>query len=79
VVVVVVVVVFSAFFFFSFGTFFFFVFVVVVVSVFVSVDGAGSCAITGITSENATAKVNSNTKSFFMLGLDLLMNYLHFC
>ena len=63
--------------FFTFGVFFFFSdFVVVVVSVFVSVDG--SCASTGIASENATANVNSNIKSFFMLGLDLLMNFLLF-
>ena len=64
--------------FFTFGVFFFFSdFVVVVVSVFVSVDG--SCASTGIASENATANVNSIIKSFFMLGLDLLMNFFLFC
>jgi hypothetical protein len=34
-----------------------------------------SCANTGMASENATAKVNSTAKSFFMLGLDLLMNF----
>jgi hypothetical protein len=35
-----------------------------------------SCANTGIASENAIANVNNITNSFFMLGLDLLMNYL---
>jgi hypothetical protein len=38
-----------------------------------------SCANTGIASENAIASVNSIIKSFFMLGLDLLMNFLLFC
>jgi hypothetical protein len=38
-----------------------------------------SCANTGIASENAIANVNNITKSFFMLGLDLLMNYLLSC
>jgi hypothetical protein len=74
----VVVVVFSVFFvFFTFGDFVFLVFPVVVVVV--SVVGAGSCANTGIANENATANVNSNTKSFFMLSLDLLMNFFLFC
>jgi hypothetical protein len=49
--------------------------VVVVVSVFVSV----SCANAGTASENAIANMNSNTKSFFMLGLDLLMDFFLFC
>ena len=64
--------------FFTFGVFFFFS-VFVSVFVVVSVDGAGSCANTGIASENATANVNSIIKSFFMLGLDLLMNFFLFC
>jgi hypothetical protein len=54
--------------FFAFFAFFAFVaFVVVVVPV--------SCANTGIASENAITNVNSITKSFFMLGLDLPMNF----
>ena len=64
--------VFAAFVFFAF--FAFFVFVVVG-----AVPCDVSCANTGIASENATANVNSNTKSLFMLGLDLLMNSLLFC
>jgi len=68
-----VVVVFSAFVFVVFFAFVVFFFAFVVVSVFDSVGF--SCAITGITSENATVNVNSIIKSFFMLGLDLLMNF----
>jgi len=64
------VVVFFAFVVFAFVAFVFFAFVVVGAAVVVA-----SCANTGIASENATAKVNSNAKSFFMLGLDLLMNF----
>ena len=62
---------FVVFVFFAFVAFVFFAFVVVVAVVVVS------CANTGIASENATARVNSITKSFFMLGLDLLMNFFH--
>ena len=64
--------------FFSFVVFAFVAFVAFVFFAFVVVGvvvAAGSCANTGIASENATAKVNSNAKSFFMLGLDLLMNF----
>jgi hypothetical protein len=61
--------------FFVFFPFAFFVFFTVVAVVVCPV----SCANTGIASENATANVNSNTKSLFMLGLDLLMNSLLFC
>ena len=60
--------------FFVFFPFAFFVFFTVVAVVVCPV----SCANTGIASENATAIVNSNTKSFFMLGLDLLMNFFLF-
>jgi len=56
--------------FVAFVAFVFFAFVVVGVVVVVA-----SCANTGIASENAMAKVNSNAKSFFMLGLDLLINF----
>ena len=63
------VVVFFAFVVFAFVAFVFFAFVVVGAAVVAGV----SCANTGIASENATARVNSNAKSFFMLGLDLLM------
>ena len=59
--------------FFIFVAFVFFAFVVVVVVVC-----PVSWANTGIASENATTKVNSITKSFFMLGLDLPMNFFHF-
>lgn len=65
--------VFSAFVFVVFFTFVVFFFAFVVFSVFDSVGD--SCAITGITSENPTANVNSIIKSFFMLGLDLLMDF----
>ena len=59
--------------FFAFVAFVFFAFVVVGVVV------AGvSCANTGIASENAIANMNNSVKSFFMLGLDLLMNFLLF-
>jgi hypothetical protein len=61
--------------FFVFFPFAFFVFFTVVAVVVCPV----SCANTGIASENAIANVNNITKSFFMLGLDLLMNFLHFC
>jgi hypothetical protein len=37
-----------------------------------------SCANTGIANENATASVNNMVKSFFMIGLDLLMDYFLF-
>jgi uncharacterized protein YqhQ len=67
-------VVFVVFAFFAFVAFVFFVFVVVVVVVC-----PVSCANTGIAIENATAMVNSITKSFFMLGLDLLRNYFLLC
>ena len=68
-----VVVSFVFFVFFTFGVFFFF-------SVFGASCVAGaSCANTGIASENATANVNNSVKSFFMLGLDLLMNFFLFC
>jgi hypothetical protein len=59
--------------FFVFFAFAFFVFAVVV-----GAAAPVSCANTGIASENAIAKVNSITKSFFMLGLDLLMNFFLF-
>ena len=63
-------VVFFAFVVFAFVAFVFFAFVVVGVVV------AGvSCANTGIASENAIANMNNSVKSFFMLGLDLLMNF----
>ena len=65
--------VFFAFVVFVFGAFVFFAFVVVVVVVC-----PVSCANTGIANENATANVNSITKSFFMLGLDLPMIFFHF-
>jgi hypothetical protein len=61
--------------FFAFFTFAFFVFFSVVVGAVCPV----SCANTGIASENTTANVNSIIKSFFMLGLDLLMNFFRFC
>jgi hypothetical protein len=61
--------------FFVFFPFAFFVFFTVVPEVVCP----ASCANTGIANENATANVNSNTKSFFMLGLDLLMNSILFC
>ena len=60
--------------FFAFVAFVFFVFFSVVAGAACPV----SCANTGIASENAIAKVNNITKSFFMLGLDLLMNFLLF-
>jgi hypothetical protein len=60
-----VVVVFSFFVFFVFVALVFFVFAAVVVVVV-------SCANTGIASEKATIAVNSNVRSFFILGLDLL-------
>jgi len=66
-------VVFFAFVVFAFVAFVFFAFVVIGVVVV-----AASCANTGIASENATANVNSTAKSFFMLGLDLLMNFFLF-
>jgi chromate transport protein ChrA len=66
--------------FFTFAAFVAFVFFVFFSVVFgASVVAGASCANTGIASENATAKVNSNTKSFFMLGLDLLMIFFPFC
>ena len=66
--------------FFTFAAFVAFVFFVFFSVVFgASVVAGASCANTGIASENATAKVNSNTKSFFMLDLDLLMNFFLFC
>jgi uncharacterized membrane protein len=74
---VVVSVFFSVFAFFVFAVFAFFVFFSVVFGA--SCVAGASCANTGIASENATAKVNSITKSFFMLGLDLLKNFFHFC
>ena len=58
--------------FFVFAAFVFFAFVVVVVVVC-----PVSWANTGIASENATTSVNNITKSFFMLGPDLLMNFFH--
>ena len=67
--------------FFAFVAFVAFVFVAFVFFAFFSVVfgascvAGASCANTGIASENATAKVNSSTMSFFMLGLDLLMNF----
>ena len=64
---------FVAFVFFAFVAFVFFVFFSVVVGAACPV----SCANTGIASENAIAKVNNITKSFFMLGLDLLINFFH--
>jgi hypothetical protein len=64
----------------AFGAFDFFVFVAFVFFVLVVVScPAGPAANTGIASENATAKVNSNVKSFFILGLDLLKNNFLFC
>jgi len=68
------VVVFFAFVVFAFVAFVFFAFVVVGVVVV-----AASCANTGIASENAIANINNSVKSFFMLGLDLLMNFFLFC
>ena len=71
--------------FFAFVAFVAFVFVAFVFFAFFSVVfgascvAGASCANTGIASENATAKVNSSTMSFFMLGLDLLMNFFLFC
>ena len=65
--------VFFAFVVFAFVAFVFFAFVVVGVVVVVA-----SCANTGIASENAIANINNSVKSFFMLGLDLLMNFLLF-
>ncbi len=62
--------VFFAFVVFAFVAFVFFAFVVVGVVVVVA-----SCANTGIASENTMANVNNSVKSFFMLGLDLLMNF----
>jgi len=59
---------------FVFAAFVFFVFVVVGV-----VACPVSCANTGIASENAIANVNSIIKSFFMLGLDLPMNFFPSC
>jgi hypothetical protein len=59
-------VVFAAFVFFVFVAFVFFVFVVV---------GVVSCANTGIASENTIMPVKSSVRSFFMLGLDLLKDY----
>ena len=59
--------------FFVFAVFVFAVFVFFVVVVVVS------CANTGIASENATANVNSIVNSFFILGLDLLMNCFRIC
>jgi len=63
-------VVFAAFVFFVFVAFVFFVFVAFVVS-----WPAVSCANTGIANEKAIMPVNSNVRSFFMLGLDLLKDY----
>ncbi len=63
------VVVFVFFVFVAFVAFVFFVFVA-----FVVVSCAVPAANTGIASENAIANVNNSVKSFFMLGLDLLMN-----
>jgi len=57
----------------AFVAFVFFAFVVVAVVVVVS------CANTGIASENAIANMNNSVKSFFMLGLDLLMNFFLLC
>ena len=57
--------------FFDFAAFDFFVFVLVVVSC-----APVAAANTGIASENAITNVNNITKSFFMLGLDLLMIFL---
>ena len=62
--------VFFAFVVFAFVAFVFFAFVVVVAGAVVA-----SCANTGIASENAIANMNNSVKSFFMLGLDLLMNF----
>jgi hypothetical protein len=67
-------VVFFAFVVFAFVAFVFFAFVVVGVVVVVA-----SCANTGIASENAIANMNNSVKSFFMLGLDLLMNFFPLC
>ena len=61
--------------FFVFAAFVFFVFVLVVVSS----CAPAAAANTGIASEKAITNVNNITKSFFMLGLDLLMNYLLLC
>jgi len=66
-------VVFSFFVFFVFVAFVFFAFVALVVSC-----PAVSCANTGIASEKATMAVNNITRSFFMLGLDLLKSYFLF-
>ncbi len=66
--------VFFAFVVFAFVAFVFFAFVVVGVVVVVA-----SCANTGIASENTMANVNNSVKSFFMLGLDLLMDFFLFC
>jgi len=60
---------------FVFAAFVFFAFFSVVVVVVCPV----SCANTGIAIENATANVNSIIKSFFMLGLDLPMNFFPIC
>ena len=62
-------VVFAALVFFVFAAFVFFVFVAFVVSC------AASCANTGIANEKAIMPVKSSANSFFMLGLDLLKNY----
>jgi hypothetical protein len=57
----------------------FVVFVAFVFFAFVAVVAVGcvvvSCASTGIASENATANVNNNVRSFFISGLDLLRDY----
>ena len=69
--------------FFAFVAFAFFVF-----SVFVVSCEPASCANTGMVSENTITNANKSVKSFFMLGLDLPMNFLrlsteqgmgHFC
>ena len=60
--------------FFVFAAFAFFVF-----SVFVVSAAPVSCANTGIVSENTIANANNIVKSFFILGLDLPMNFLRLC
>ena len=72
--------VFFAFVVFAFVAFVAFVFFAFFSVVFgASVVAGASCANTGIASENAIAKVNSITNSFFMLGLGLLMDFFLFC
>ena len=61
-----------AFFVFVFAACVFFVF-----SVFVVSWAPVAAANTGIANANTIIKLNNTVKSFFMLGLDLLMNFFH--